>query len=316
MATNPLVSAVIPTHNRAALLPRAVRSVLGQTYPHFECIIVDDSSADSTPEVARQFGDGRVVYVRHAVNRGGSASRNTGIGLARGALLAFLDDDDEWFPAKLEKQVSLMQASPRDVGVVHCTSYVASEDGSWRLVRDAASFTGDVYVRLLQGCCPSITSMVMVRRECFEVCGRFDEALPSYQDYDMWLRLAQSQYRFGCVCEPLVVVYDHEGSRLSVDSAPRRVGMERILRKWGPEIRKNLGEKGYQQLQRCFIAGIEFNATRRSIQRGELRLAARHLLEVICQQPAKPRAYGRLLLQLVRAASVAAVSQVMNARRK
>ena len=95
-ADNPRVSVVITTYNRASLLPRAVYSVLAQTYEDYELVIVDDCSTDDTPEVVRTFADSRIRAIRHADNMGQSAAVNTGIRLARGEYIAFLDDDDEW----------------------------------------------------------------------------------------------------------------------------------------------------------------------------------------------------------------------------
>ena len=94
---NALVSVVIPTYDRAELLPRAVRSVLAQTYQNMEIIIVDDGSRDNTQEVVKSFSDPRVRYVRHDTNRGVSAARNTGIKNSRGEFIGLLDSDDEYF---------------------------------------------------------------------------------------------------------------------------------------------------------------------------------------------------------------------------
>lgn len=108
----PEVSVIIPTHNRQRLVSRAVRSVLNQTYEDLECIVVDDASSDGTPQVIQTIEDERLVYLRHDRNRGASGARNTGIRAAKSSLIAFLDDDDEWLPEKLVKQVPLLKALP------------------------------------------------------------------------------------------------------------------------------------------------------------------------------------------------------------
>ena len=114
MPQTPRVSVIVPTHNRADLLPRAVDSILAQTYGDYEMVIVDDCSADNTQDVIAGFSDPRIRSFRHDRNRGQSAAINTGIAHARGEYVGFLDDDDEWLPTKLEGQVALLEASSPD----------------------------------------------------------------------------------------------------------------------------------------------------------------------------------------------------------
>ena len=111
MSSNPSVSVIIPTYKRAHLVTRAIDSVLNQTFSDVEVIVVDDGSPDNTEEVVRGVVDGRVRYIRHEVNRGlAAAGRNTGIAMARGYYIAFLDDDDEWRADKLEKQLEAIKS--------------------------------------------------------------------------------------------------------------------------------------------------------------------------------------------------------------
>jgi glycosyltransferase involved in cell wall biosynthesis len=295
--SGPLVTVIIPTYNRADLLPRAVKSVLSQSYRNLECLIVDDASTDNTEEVVRGLDDERVVYIRHERNRGQSAARNTGIAHASGELVALLDSDDEWLPGKLAKQVALMEASPKQVGVVHCMHYARYARKNRQLeIKGPADFTGEVYPKLLRGVCPSIMSSVLVKRECFENCGTLDERLPSFVDYDLWLRVAQ-RYQFACVPEFLTVVYQHEGSRQSKDITPRKEGLERILSKWGLEIRKHRGEKGYEYVKRHFLVSLYANAMLQSIRARDCKRAGRYLLHVIRLQPAWVIRYAWLALK-------------------
>ena len=101
-------------------MKRAIQSVLEQTYYELECIVVDDASKDQTEEVISSFEDDRLRYFRHEKNKGASAARNTGIKHAKGELIAFLDDDDEWISTKLEKQVPFLQSLPESFGMVYC----------------------------------------------------------------------------------------------------------------------------------------------------------------------------------------------------
>ena len=112
------VSIIIATYNRAALLPRAIKSVLAQTFTDYELIIVDDCSSDDTWEIVGDFTDPRIRVFRHETNRGAAATRNTGIARARGEYITFLDDDDECTPNRLADQVSVLDTNP-DVGMVY-----------------------------------------------------------------------------------------------------------------------------------------------------------------------------------------------------
>ena len=119
MTHSPKVTVVITTYNRAGLLKRAVESVLSQTYTDYEIIIVDDCSSDNTQDVIAGFNHPRIHSFRHDGNRGPSASRNTGIALASGKYIAFLDDDDEWLPVNLEARVHLLDEASCKVGLVY-----------------------------------------------------------------------------------------------------------------------------------------------------------------------------------------------------
>src|SRR5438132_12765470 len=109
--TAPTVSVIIATHNRARLLRRAIHSVLAQTFEDWELLVVDDGSTDNTETIAVSLQDLRICYLRHEVNRGLSAARNTGIRISRGEYVAFLDDDDEWLPKKLERELEVFRSS-------------------------------------------------------------------------------------------------------------------------------------------------------------------------------------------------------------
>jgi glycosyltransferase involved in cell wall biosynthesis len=196
---------VIPTYNRAGLIGRSVQSVLGQTFGDFELIVVDDCSADSTEEVVRGFRDGRIKYVRHGENRGGSAARNTGIRLARGRYVAFQDSDDEWMPEKLKKQVEALRGSPPDICAVYTGFWKVDGGGRTYIPPEHVRKEGDILGDLLRENYVS-TQCLMARKECLEGVGLFDEAMPRLQDWELAIRLAE-RYRFRCVDEPLVNVY-------------------------------------------------------------------------------------------------------------
>jgi len=208
----PKVSVIIPTYNRAHLVRRAIRSVLNQTYQDFEVIVVDDCSTDNTAEVLKEFKDNRIKYIRHKVNRGVAAARNTGIKVAEGSYVALLDSDDRWLPSKLEKQMKVFEKAPQEVGVVYT--------GLWRISSNRklyipspkvpCKYEGDVYKNLLRVNFVG-NSSVVIKKECFKKVGLYDEHLPSVEDRELLLRISR-YYHFRCVDEPLVILYESPDS--------------------------------------------------------------------------------------------------------
>ena len=223
------VTVVLTTCNRARFLQRAVQSVLAQTWTDFELIIVDNASRDETPRIVKGFADPRIRYVRHAVNLGGPAARNTGIKQARGRYVAFLDDDDQWLPSKLEAQVRKMEDAPPEVGLIYTGTEVIDEQTGALYRRYVPVFRGDVYQRLLMGTILGSVSSVLVRRACFDRVGFFDEELKSCQDWDMWLRLAE-HVQFDYVPEVLTRISWH-GKQISTDLRSLIPGRTRMVRK-------------------------------------------------------------------------------------
>ena len=202
----PKVSVVIPTHNRAALLRRAVLSVLGQTVEDFEVVVADDASVDGTCEMVQSIGDRRIKHIRHSHNRGVSAARNSAIAVAAGEYIAFLDDDDEWLPDKLRYQIDHIDTLGRNVGAISCGNYEVESSSNRVLAEIRPSLRGDIFEKLLTQGFFSRTSTVLVRASCFRKVGVFDTAFRYGEDFDMWLRLAR-EYAFDYVAKPLARVY-------------------------------------------------------------------------------------------------------------
>ncbi len=200
-----LISVIIPTHNRKLLLKRAIRSALKQSYTQIEIIVVDDASTDGTPEIVEAIMDDRVRYHYVRGGRGSNHARNVGIGLSRGAFIAFLDDDDEWLPRKLEKQLALFKADS-NVGLVFTGTKVIFDD--WhRHYDNLPSLGGNLKRAILVKNQIGSTSTVMVRKEVLDGSGAFDDTLGARQDHDLWIRICQ-QTRVAPVAEALVIYHN------------------------------------------------------------------------------------------------------------
>ena len=202
----PIVSVILPTYNRAHLVGRAIRSVLDQTYQDFELIVVDDGSMDNTEGMVKAFKDPRIRYIRHEQNRGGAAARNTGIKAAQGEYIAFQDSDDEWLPEKLEKQMRIFEKASAQVGVVYTGFYAINGDRKTYMPHVNIKIKeGNIHNELLKQNFVT-TQAVVLRKECFEKAGMFDENLPRLQDWELFIRISK-YYIFKYVDEPLVLAF-------------------------------------------------------------------------------------------------------------
>ncbi len=240
MKADPEIDVVIPTFNRREMLAAAIESVLGQTYPNFNCLVVDDGSTDGTAELVRGYGD-RVVCLRQE-NRGPAAARNRGIQAGRAGLIAFLDSDDRWDTRKLEIQRSAMERDPK-VLISHTQEIWYRRGEVLPQRKRHAKPSGDIFLRALEMCVVSM-STVMVRRNLFSRAGGFDEGLPCCEDYDFWLR-ASLHTRFLLIDRPLTF---KEGGRTDQVSAIFREGMDRFrIRSLANLLRKEKLDRGQRE---------------------------------------------------------------------
>jgi glycosyltransferase involved in cell wall biosynthesis len=200
----PMVTIIIPTHNRPSLLGRAVTSALAQDYANFEIIIVDDSPCDDAKKVIDSLKDQRLRYLRVGPMTA-SAARNVGINQAKGEYVAFLDDDDEWLPTKLSRQLERFNVCDEDVALVYTgLNFINETKGFKRVIIPV--YRGDVLEKLLEVGFVKSLSTVMVRTEVLREVNGFDEKMPSLHDWDLYLRVAR-KHKFDFVAAPLINYY-------------------------------------------------------------------------------------------------------------
>jgi glycosyltransferase involved in cell wall biosynthesis len=283
----PKVSVVIPTYNRAGTIARAVSSVLEQSYQDIEVIVVDDASNDNTEEVVRSFGDDRIRYVRHAANKGGGAARNTGIRAAKGEYIAFQDSDDEWLPGKLEKQIEVFEEAPAALGVVYT--------GFWRMFGSSREYIPSRRVVKKEGAVHSellkhnfvTTPAAVVRKECFRKAGYFDEALPRFQDWELFIRISES-YSFRCIDEPLLVSYVTPEC-ITTDREAAIAASKIILEKHHESLRKN----------RKTLAIHHYTLGTLLCEKGEMAEGRSHLWRALWLHKLRPRYVLALIISLL-----------------
>jgi glycosyltransferase involved in cell wall biosynthesis len=210
----PEVSVIIPTYNRRAMLLEAIDSVLAQSTPAFELIVIDDGSTDGTGENEhlRRLAETIRIRIDRIDHRGPAAARNRGVAIARSPLIAFLDSDDLWSPTKLERQLAFVRDNPGCA--ISQTNEIWIRNG--RRVNPGLRHrkrAGDIFIDSLRTCLIAMSS-VMIRTDLFRSSGGFDEHMTAAEDYDLWLRIL-IDHEAGLLDEPLVTRCGGHSDQLS-----------------------------------------------------------------------------------------------------
>lgn len=227
-----LVSIVITTYGRMNTLERALKSVLSQTYSNIEIIVVDDninmSIRDSVKAIVKACANDRIRLICNENNLGGALSRNVGILNATGEYIAFLDDDDEYYPEKVEKQLMLFKKSSDErLALVYC--YCTSFDENENIIQEYNyNFCGNcLYEAMLD--CIAATSQWMCRKKYLLDVGCFSD-VPCKQDSTVIVKLLAAGYNVDRVPVSLSKYYDYTGERISSGNPKKRVLGEEALR--------------------------------------------------------------------------------------
>jgi glycosyltransferase involved in cell wall biosynthesis len=206
MKSNPLVSVIIPTYNRADLIGRAVKSVFMQTYANLEIIVVDDASSDNTAKVVNSISDGRLKFIRHDVNKGPAASRNTGLRNSHGDYITFLDSDDEWLPQKIALQLDVFKENGEWVGLVFTNGF--NEDKNTMAV--TSPVPSGIYYDPHKDSFYPLRKLITPPSGWMLPCavankiGYFDESMYNWEDGDYLARIAY-KYLLYFINENLVI---------------------------------------------------------------------------------------------------------------
>lgn len=264
-----MISVIIPTYNSDKYICEALDSVLQQTYTDYEIIVIDDGSTDSTRTIIdNRYNMVRYYYVK---NNGVSAARNSGISMAQGELIAFLDADDMWLPEKLEKQASMFNKNDK-LGLVFTENYFFNGQG-------ISEFSANKRARLMRGDIVKniflnsyvVTSTVMVRKSVFDHVGLFEEDLQVAEDDNMWMRIGM-KYDIALLDERLAQYRTTVGS-LSSDSNALIIGGDKQIKllrsrysdlydRLGPlTIRKKYADFYFSEAYRDFMQG-NYSASR------------------------------------------------------
>lgn len=282
----PKVSVIIPTYNRADLLPRTIESVLNQTFKNFELIIVDDGSTDNTEEVVKEFQerDERVRYIWQENSGGAAKPKNNGIKNSRGDYIAILDSDDEWLPDKLVKQLELFESSSHpELGFVDCNALMVDEKSGkhWEYrIPPYKNVLKEILARDYMGS----GSGIMYKKSVFDTIGLFDENLKRGQDWEIRIRIAQ-KYGFDCVDEPLYKYYVHSENLSSTLRKGEKVkDLEYVFNKY---------KKYYEQNYKICSTKLRYTGTT-YVLTGQIKKARQSFLKSIKTNPLNLKSYACL----------------------
>lgn len=246
-----LVSVVITTFGRIDSLKRAIESVIRQSYENLEIIVVDDNNdlnlKREVSRIVQSFGDSRLKLVVNDKNVGGAVSRNIGIKNSRGNLISFLDDDDEYLPERIEKQVICFDESSSNVALVYTYCVGIKENGKKIYYKN--DFTGSCLFEAMRECIAA-TSQWLCRKDALQSVGNFSN-VPCKQDSTLIVKLLAKGYEIDRVPEVLSIYHDDETERISRQGHDKRINGEETLR--------NLCRENYDLLSAEEVRNVEYN---------------------------------------------------------
>lgn len=243
-----LVSIITPVYNGQDFLERCIKSVLAQTYDNWELFLIDDGSSDNSVQVIEQYlEDDRIKILRNESNSGIPATRNKGIESSNGEFIALLDQDDEWFPEKLQQQIQAFNELENSYGLLYSNLEVHFDNGEVterkKEIEPEPVIRKNLELMLLRNLISSPT--VLIKKEALDEVGLFDESIKwGGDDYDLWIRIAH-KYKFFYIDEVLCIRHEHQ-QNYSGDKKRmmfRTIELsEKYIKEFGvnPEIKKRL----------------------------------------------------------------------------
>ncbi len=233
----PEVSVIIPTYQRIDKISPTISSVLNQSFSDLEIIIVNDGEDDkSLLEILDNFNDHRIHYLRNQRKKGSNGTRNTGFHNANGRYIAFLDDDDIWYPDKIQKQINKFNESSKDIGVVYCGYEIISTSTDGYTINIFPHRKGNISEDIISG--NFIGSPTpLIKKDLLNEAEPYDENLKSAQDWDLWIGLSvKTEFEY---VDEILAKYLLHGNQISFDYENKAESFDYIIKKYSKLYNKN-----------------------------------------------------------------------------
>jgi glycosyltransferase involved in cell wall biosynthesis len=209
----PTVSVIIPVYNQMQFVSQAIESVLAQTFIDYEIIVINDGSTDNTAEVLANYE--KHIRLITQTNAGLSAARNSGLTIARGEMIGFLDADDLWYPGMLSTMVAHLRRNPHIDLVCGAWDVIDEKGRIIKPLNKPSNFKAKVQADFLRAVATGnlfLVHALLIRHKCFECCGAFDPDLRAVEDWDMWIRLAAHGHKADLIDVPVARYRRHKGN--------------------------------------------------------------------------------------------------------
>jgi glycosyltransferase involved in cell wall biosynthesis len=263
-----------------------------------EIVVVEDGSESDLADWVEKLALENIRYVRHDKNRGLAAARNTGLEMATGVYVAYIDDDDEWLPTKLTRQVAYLQEAVGAPEVIYCGAEVVSPDGTL-INRLVPRLYGNIRKAIEEKGLYTIPSSCLFHREALAQIDGYDEKLFSHIDHDIWLTMARENYSAAYIDECLVRVYQHRNKRMTSDDESRIQATDIFCQKWFPYLADWFGERNAHQYCARFRARVMAMLGWSNLETGNRWNSFQQFLTAIRYHPGHARHYRGLFACLL-----------------